>query len=192
MKVLTQANRQSGGAWARKRVYLYGYFFEEFLGLGLPADYAVQSAFNSFAVSLPSQGGGKGDLGPAMSGAAMSGLSSLGDYSSMGGRCGGSSSGGVDISALSESIQRAIEQGLASARDGKPSGGEGGRGEADKPRFCSFCGRKGCQMLNGGYPCSEANRAKKLLKEEKDRKEGKKEGKEGSSKGGGSDEGASK
>ena len=35
MKVLTQANRQSGGAWPRKRVYLYGYFFEEFLGLGL-------------------------------------------------------------------------------------------------------------------------------------------------------------
>ena len=127
-----------------------------------------------------------------MSGSALAGLGSLGDYSSMGGRCGGSSSGGVDISALSESIQRAIEQGLASARDGKPSGGEGGRGEADKPRFCSFCGRKGCQMLSGGYPCQEANRAKKLLKEEKYRKEGKKEGKEGSSKGGGSEEGASK
>ena len=34
MKVLTQANRQSGGAWPRKRVYLYGYFFEEFFGTG--------------------------------------------------------------------------------------------------------------------------------------------------------------
>ena len=74
MKVLTQANRQSGGFWPRKRVYLYGYFFEEFLGLGLPADYAVQSAFNSMAVGLSTGQGGKSDLGAAMSDSALAGL----------------------------------------------------------------------------------------------------------------------
>ena len=84
MKVLTQANRQSGGAWPRKRVYLYGYFFEEFLGLGLPADYAVQSAFNSMAVGLSTGQGEKSDLGAAMSDSALAGLGALGDYSSLG------------------------------------------------------------------------------------------------------------
>ena len=186
MKVLTQANRQSGGDWPRKRVYLYGYFFEEFLGLGLPADYAVQSAFNSFAVSLPVSGGGKGDLGPAMSGAAISGLGALGDYSSMG----GSSSGGMDMSALMAALQKSIADGLAPLREGKTSadGGGGGGGDSNTPRSCVFCGRKGCQMLSGGYPCHEANRARKLLKSEKDG--GSKKG--GGPKGGASDEDASK
>ena len=51
MKVLAQANRMAGGSWLRKRVYLFGYFFEEFTGLGLPEEYATRSAFNAMAIT---------------------------------------------------------------------------------------------------------------------------------------------
>ena len=49
MKVLSLAMKQSSGSWARRKVYLYGYFFEEHTGLGLPVDMAYQSALNAMA-----------------------------------------------------------------------------------------------------------------------------------------------
>ena len=52
MRVLAQSTRLANGNWQRKKIYLYGYFFEEFNGVGLPADYATRSAFNAMA-SVP-------------------------------------------------------------------------------------------------------------------------------------------
>ena len=50
MRILAQATRLANGNWPRKKIYLYGYFFEEFTGVGLPADYATRSAFNAMEI----------------------------------------------------------------------------------------------------------------------------------------------
>ena len=179
MKVLTQANRQSGGAWPRKRVYLYGYFFEEFLGLGLPADYAVQSAFNSMAVNVPGTGPTKSDLGAAMSDSMLSNLGNLGDYSGLGGagRSGGEAG---NLVAVMSALQKSIEESLAPLKDLKVKGGGGG-GESSSSFTCPFCRRKACTMSAGGRPCHEASRAAKLWNSQK--KKGDEEKKGGDPKG---------
>ena len=167
MKVLTQANRQAGGAWPRKRVYLYGYFFEEFLGLGLPADYAVQSAFNSMAVNVPGTTPGKTDLGAAMGDMTLNNLGNLGDYSGLGAnRAGGSSSGDAGFAAMMAALQKSIEESLAPLKQLK-QGGEGERGGGSSSDACPFCHRTSCTMTEGGRPCHEAQRAAKLLKNER-------------------------
>ena len=60
MRVLVKANRFGQGHWPRKRAYLHGYFFEEYTGLGLPADFAFQSAIHAQNVLVP----GRGDKNP--------------------------------------------------------------------------------------------------------------------------------
>ena len=47
MQIVAQASNQSAGNWQWKRSYLEGYFFEEFLGLGLPKLMASASAFSA-------------------------------------------------------------------------------------------------------------------------------------------------
>ena len=43
-KVLLQADKNAVGVWATKAAYLHGYFFDEFLGIGMPQVTALNSA----------------------------------------------------------------------------------------------------------------------------------------------------
>ena len=169
MRVLVKANRFGQGFWPRKRAYLHGYFFEEFTGIGLPADFGFQSAINAQNVIVPTRGGKNplsevsgSELGSTLDFSRVSGAggySALGDSASM---LGGSNSGGglSDISSLADVIKRSIEEGLAGL---KPQMEESQRGGAT----CMYCKRNDCPMLSGGRPCRDANRAAGLLNEKR-------------------------
>lgn len=38
MRIILQAETQAAGSWQVKRKCLYGYFFQDYLGLGLPTE----------------------------------------------------------------------------------------------------------------------------------------------------------
>ena len=107
MKVLSLALKQSGGSWARRKVYLFGYFFEEHTGLGLPVEMAYQSAINAMAV--PAAAEKLTELPGVFAGASAAGsmtgsMASWSDYSALGGsvsEAGGSGAGSAfDMRAL--------------------------------------------------------------------------------------------
>ena len=180
MRMLSKAHRFAQGSWLRKRAYLYGYFFEEFTGLGLPADFSVQAAMNANNLQLTAKeeeagrsrwGGGAetGSLyGSSFGGGATSSCSSSScSYSQLPGSV-SEVGGGFSLKELASVIQSSIEAGLAKGGGGDSSGPprEGGT--------CMYCRRASCSMLAGGKPCREANRAAALLREtlkkEKDQK----------------------
>ena len=164
MRVLAQATRLANGNWSRKKIYLYGYFFEEFTGVGLPADYATRSAFNAMAsVPAPSMDRMLGEGGPPS--AAGSALS-LSEYSRLGGSVSQASESNVSMKDLAEVIKLSIKEGLASRGEG--GGGAGseasGASSGGKKGTCMYCHRKNCLMLQGGAPCREAKQAAEMLR----------------------------
>ena len=165
MKVLAQANRMAGGSWLRKRVYLFGYFFEEFTGLGLPEEYATRSAFNAMAMAPPPAFEKNVSEAAASETAFSLGTSRLSDYDRMGGSVSlAGSSAGFDMRELASLIKTSIEQGLAPLKE-LGSGGGGGRGGAFGG--CLYCRKSDCPMLQGGEPCKEARHAADLLRTKK-------------------------
>ena len=162
MKVLAQANRMAGGSWLRKRVYLFGYFFEEYTGLGLPEEYATRSAFNAMAMAPP-PAFEKNLADAAASESALSlGSSRLSDYDRLGGSVSlAGSSAGFDMRELASLIRTSIEQGLAPLKE-LGSGGGGGGGSAYN--VCMYCRKADCPMRSGGEPCKEARHAADLLR----------------------------
>ena len=162
MRVLVKANRFGQGYWPRKRAYLHGYFFEEYTGLGLPADFAFQSAIHAQNVLVPTRGDKNPRpelLGSEVESALSSFLgSNLGSYSSMGDSARALGGGLGDLSGLAEVIRRSVEEGLAGAKSQSDDSGKGGGS-------CMYCHKSACTMLSGGKPCREANRAAGLLRE---------------------------
>ena len=168
MRMLSKAHRFAQGSWLRKRAYLYGYFFEEFTGLGLPADFSVQAAMNANNVQLNAKAEEESRLkwGGASSGSIYGGSfgggfggSSVSEYSRLPGSV-SESGGGFDLKELAAVIQSSVEAGLA-----KGGGGGDSSGTSREGATCMYCRRSGCAMLAGGKPCREANRAANLLRE---------------------------
>ena len=170
MRVIVKANRFGQGHWPRKRAYLYGYFFEEYTGIGLPSDFAYQSAINAQSVPIPTRlkEGPRSEMGGSdagsnlgsLAGSGLGGFSTLGDSASM---LGGSAAGGGlgDLSGLAEVIKRSIEEGLSGLKNN--SGDDSSRAGAT----CMYCKKRDCPMPAGGRPCRDANRAAGLLNEKR-------------------------
>ena len=183
MRVLAQATRLANGNWPRKKIYLYGYFFEEFTGVGLPADYATRSAFNAMAsVPAPSMERMVGEGGPP---SAVGSAMSLSDYSRLGGSASQSGDSTLSMKELAEVIRSSIQEGLASRGGGGGSGGSeaGSLSGGAKGGTCMYCRRKNCAMLNGGAPCREAKKAADMFRSAREAESKKQEGEE--KKGGG-------
>ena len=186
MKVLAQSNRMAAGNWVRKRVYLYGYFFEEFTGLGLPTEYATRSAFNAMALAPPS-GFEKNFVGGSDVGApSLAGASGLSEYSRLGGSVSQVGSGSsVDQSELASAIKASIEESLAPLIKELGKGGGGGSSGGGGGGSCMYCHRAECTMRQGGPPCKKAKYASDLLqmnqKEAKKKREGDEKSSAGSS-----------
>ena len=53
-KVLLQADKNAVGTWSVKAAYLHGYFFDEYLGIGMPQVTALNSALHAVAVGSSS------------------------------------------------------------------------------------------------------------------------------------------
>ena len=158
MKLLGNATRLANGSWPRKKAFIYGYFFEEFTGLGLPVDYATRSAFNALSVA-PAPGMDRMLSGTPSSAGTGSTLGASSLYDSLGDSVSqlGSSSG----AGLAELIKQSIQEGLAA---GMSSGGGGGGGGSDGSRGqCMYCHKADCPMLRGGPPCKDAKFAGDLL-----------------------------
>ena len=186
MRILAQATRLANGNWPRKKIYLYGYFFEEFTGVGLPADYATRSAFNAMAsVPAPSMERMMGEGGPP---SALGGASSLSEYSRLGGSVSQAGDSTISMSDLAEVIKSSIQEGLASRGGGGVPGGSeaGGSNSGGRSRGeCMYCHRRNCAMLRGGSPCREAKQAAEMLRaRQKEEDSQKKKGGEEKSSGG--------
>ena len=167
MRMLSKAHRWAQGSWLRKRAYLYGYFFEEHTGIGLPVDFSVNAAMNAQNVQLPLKAEEAGRLkwggadGASMFGSSFGG-GSLSEYSRLPGsvsEMGSVAAGGgaFNMKELAAVIQASVEAGLAAKGGATPPIREGAT--------CMYCRRSGCAMLAGGKPCREANRAASLLRE---------------------------
>ena len=160
-RVLLQADKNSVGVWAVKAGYLHGYFFEEYLGVGLPHVTAMNSALHAVAMgtsnlkslkekAAPSEvgsSGGKSDLYSLLPGSASQA---------------GNSEVGSALSAMKEMMAEALAP-IKEAQEAKPAGG----GNSDKtPRAlmnpggeCVFCLRTYCSLLKGGEMCRSAKRS---------------------------------
>ena len=160
MKVLAQTNRLAAGSWARKRIYLYGYFFEEHTGLGLPSEYATRSAFNAMAAQPP-PGLERMVLDTPHSGSLGGSLGN--DYFKPSGSFGeGGSGASSELKELGAMLKSTIEAGLAPLRD--LAGGGGGGGQGGGSGSCMYCHQADCPMRNGGAPCRRAKHAGDLLR----------------------------
>ena len=94
----------------------HGYFFEEFTGVGLPADYATRSAFNAMAsVPAPSMERMIGEGGPP---SALGSAVSLSEYSRLGGSASQSGDSNLSMKELAEVIKLSIQEGLSSRGEG--------------------------------------------------------------------------
>ena len=165
MKVLGHATRLANGSWHRKKTYIYGYFFEEFTGLGLPADYAMRSAFNAMsAVPVPSMERVLSGTPSAIGTGSALGLGSMSSGSIIGGydALGDSASQVSGMQGLAEIIKLSIQEGFAQLSGGGSGAGGGGGGGSDLGR-CMYCHKADCPMLRGGAPCKDAKFAGDLL-----------------------------
>ena len=185
MQVVAQSSTQSGGNWSWKRAYLEGYFFDEYLGLGLPKLIASASAFNaSGQLQLYSMGKGVPSLQSTVGAPTFSSSGSTVDLSGMPIGGGGAPSvvsgydfgpsasvvgtGADQVHQMTTMIASALKEALhpLTARldsiDG-PSRGAALSGRDLMPvlagRKCLFCGRETCEFIRGGDPCREAKQA---------------------------------
>ena len=186
MRILAQATRLANGNWQRKKIYLYGYFFEEYTGVGLPADYATRSAFNAMAsVPAPSMERMIGEGGPP---SALGSAVSLTEYSRLGGSVSQAGESNISMKDLAEVIKSSIQEGLSSRGGGGGSGGSEAGGSSGGGRSkgeCMYCHRRNCAMRSGGPPCREAKQAAEMLRAlQKEEEAKKKKGAEEKSSGG--------
>ena len=165
MKVLAQATRLANGSWPRKKIYLYGYFFEEYTGIGLPADYATRSAFNAMAsVPAPSMERMMAEGGPP---SALGSAISLGDYSKLGASASQAGDSMLSIKDLAEVIKASIQESMSSAGGGGGSGAASDAGSSsagERKGACMYCHRNYCPMRSGGAPCQAAKKAAEMLR----------------------------
>ena len=164
-RVLLQADKNSVGVWNVKAAYLHGYFFEEYLGLGMPEVTAFNSALHAVAV-----GAGKAKaialerVAPALSEAG-----SMGGYTSLPGSA--SQAGNTEVSSALTALKAMMEDALTPLREIKPAEqsekAKAPRALLDSKGGCVFCGRSWCTLLKGGEMCRAGKRALTLSRESK-------------------------
>ena len=164
-RVLLQADKNSVGVWSVKSGYLHGYFFEEYLGLGMPEVTAFNSALHAVAV-----GAGKPKavalerMAPALSEAG-----SVGGYTSLPGSA--SQAGNTEVSSALTALKAMMEDALTPLREIKPAEqsekAKAPRALLDSKGGCVFCGRSWCTLLKGGEMCRAGKRALTLSRESK-------------------------
>ena len=161
-KVLLQADKNAVGVWSVKAAYLHGYFFEEYLGIGLPQVTALNSALHAVASAGPR--GGKEKATPE--------VVQLGSRSDPFGSLPGSASqvGASDVGSALSAIKEMMEDALApikELKEAKPGGKKVGGGPMNEDGECPWCGRSWCTMLKGGEMCRSATRSLALLRNKK-------------------------
>ena len=169
MQVVAQASTQSNGHWPVKRRYLEGYFFDEYLGLGLPHLMANASAFNAMGALHHARASG---VNLSCAKQVASSVVDLASVSS------GSQAGNVvPTIAAPESVifpssasssladptgivtaMRDMIGGLSQRLEALEKQGVDG-GAASIGRKCLHCGRAECPFIRGGEPCREARQA---------------------------------
>ena len=164
-KVLLQADKNAVGVWATKAAYLHGYFFDEYLGIGMPQVTALNSALHAVAMGSTGARGGKEK---ALSEVVPSGSRSD-PFGSLPGSVSqvGASDVGSAISALKEMMSEALapikELGEKKPRREKHSA----KSIANEKGECAWCGRDWCAFIKGGEMCRAAERSLKLLRSSK-------------------------
>ena len=154
-----QADKNAVGVWNVKAAYLHGYFFEEYLGVGLPQVTALNSALH--AVAAGSRGGKEKPLSEVVpSGSRSDPFGSLpGSASQV-----GTSDVGSAISALQEMMRDALApiKELKESKTRKEKARRKPRTDSDEE--CAWCGRSWCSYLKGGEMCRAAQRSLDLLR----------------------------
>ena len=164
-RVLLQADKNAVGVWNVKAAYLHGYFFEEYLGLGMPEVTAFNSALHAVAV-----GAGKAKTVTLDRMAlAASETGSVGGYTSLPGSA--SQAGGTEVSSALTALKAVMEDALTPLKGMKlaePSDKvKAPKALVDAKGGCVFCGRSWCTLLKGGEMCRAGKRALALSRETK-------------------------
>ena len=184
-KVVAFSVKQAHHVWEAQREYLDGYFFKEFLGLGLPAVIAPASALICagsplvLAARMKQQSASlQQNFQSSVVGSATASTITLSDLGSSASSLGPSASqvGGdaAMISAAAEQmLAKALGQPLSSLKlpsSPAPAGDGGADAYADrKDTFgrCKFCMRNTCLYISGGKPCREYHQAMNWLGEQR-------------------------
>ena len=161
-RVLLQADKNSVGVWSVKAGYLHGYFFEEYLGVGLPHVTAMNSALHAVAL-------GTSSLKTLKEKPALSEVGSAGSKTDLYSQLPGSASqaGGSEVGTAMSAMKEMMEEALApikEAREASPSGGGKLRALTNSDGECLFCRRAHCTLLKGGEMCRSGKRALGLLR----------------------------
>ena len=160
-KVLLQADKNAVGSWSVKAAYLHGYFFDEYLGIGMPQVTALNSALHAVAVG---SSGGRGAKEKALSEIIPSG-----SRSDPFGSLPGSSSqvGASDVGSAITSLREMMSEALAPIKElgeAKAAGDPAGGASANQKGECRWCGRSWCTFVKGGEMCRAAKRSLTLLR----------------------------
>ena len=162
-KVLLQADKNAVGVWATKAAYLQGYFFDEFLGIGMPQVTALNSALHAVAVGSTGARGGKEK---ALSEVVSSGSRSD-PFGSLPGSASqvGASDAGSAITAFKEMMSEALAP-IKELGEKKPKR-HAAKAIVNEKGECAWCGRDWCTFIKGGEMCRAAERSIKLLRSSK-------------------------
>jgi len=185
-KVVAFAIKQAHHVWEAQREYLEGYFFKEFLGLGLPKVIAPASAL--ICAGSPVVLASRMRMQPAslqtqfssgLGGSTTSTLSipGCGSGSSWSGDVGPSASQlSAEVAAAAERLfnqamqkQTSFQQASfhPSGLNGSANGGDAFADRKDNSGRCKFCMRLECLYITGGKPCREYHQALNYLGEQR-------------------------
>ena len=165
-KVVAHGRRQSFHVWEALREYLEGYFFKEFLGLGLPKVIASASALVCagspvvFAARLRQQ--------PLKEQQSFMGQAALGATTTLGSSTGSSV---IDSVLPSDSVSQISGSGgsRVAELEARLAAAEAERyaDRKDSIGRCKWCLRMECLFISGGKPCREYNQAINFLGEQR-------------------------
>ena len=163
MKLDQRVRRDTGGCWPARRAYFRTYFFEEYLGLGLPAD----SGFASFAAATSARAeherGGKTSTLTSAS-VPLSSISPS-DSASQIGSSSAQSAAATEVSELRSQISKLAGR-FENSRAGSEVGGKLGISGVTGRTQCDFCRRTICPLVTGeGRPCRQYNQALEMWRE---------------------------
>ena len=163
MKLDQRVRRDTGACWPARRAYFKTYFFEEFLGLGLPSE----SGFASFAAATSaraeSERGGK-TLPPIAASVPLASISPL-DSASQVGSSAARSAAETEASELRAQMSK-LEARFEGLKPGTDGGGKVGVSSVTGRSQCDFCRRSVCPLITGeGRPCRQYNQALEMWRE---------------------------
>ena len=163
MKLDQRVRRDTGGCWPARRAYFRTYFFEEYLGLGLPAESGFASFAAATSVRAEHERGGK--IVPTITPSVPLSVISPSDSASQMGSDSAQSAAATEISELRSQMSK-LAASFEGSKGGADGAGKAGISGVTGRSQCDFCRRTMCPLVTGeGRPCRQYNQALEMWRE---------------------------